>query len=720
VRKVLMYLILITVLFFAGFSLAYIIEVEVNKSNVRLSDIDFKTYDYLKLPSNMMAAKNDLEFIKLGAGLSLLGLIFVFGSKNNTKNSIKVKNKPHQKNICIDYNDKGGVELMEYESELDKHLPKATYINGVRGKNDSKKGGLIYGSVINKKRGTVEEKIYYEDDNIHNLILGATGTGKTRTILLQSIWHLAQSEESMIISDPKGELFKMSQPGLKAAGYNVILINLDDPYKGNTWDCLETVKKHVANGKITEATDCAINMAKILCSKSLESKGDPIWANASVATITSLIMLTVVEATDPETIHMGTVFELLARKSVKDRKGESELHKYIDNLDINHPAAKSFAIVKASGEKTFPSIIISAISNLQLFNNEKGIRLTKDASFEMANITDEPTAIFLLVPHGSSSFNDLTGLFIEQLYGELISYSTSLGNLLPRRVNFLLDEFGNIPALPDFSKKLTIARGYGIRFTIALQDHQQLKKLYDGDFETILGNMSTLYISVNNDETNQKISKSIGSYTTRSVSVSNSDSSGKSNSQKSKSENYSTQQRPVFYPEELPNIGEGYVLALIARTPPCLLQTPDLSMYRCNHEFFGMVKKTNNLDDDIKKNAKILMEREKLVDSYSYDVSQPLKYWLLEKDNIGEDQDQVQEITDKEAKIDVPVRQRLDKDKGEKQEKSLEETLKDDSVVKSKKILNMKYGLTRTSEIKALERKANMVIEDAKKDGFED
>lgn len=632
-KKIVIYLILLFFILSACSVGSYLLYIAPQEAGETITTFDYGSVEYIKLPGLIIEQLENQEFLKVTGGLGCGFLLFfcLSGSKGSKK-KLRVKNKPHQKDICVDYSDKGSVELMEYESELDKTLKHVTYINGVRGEKESKKGGIVYGSEIVKKGKKTIEKIYFEDDNKHTLILGATGTGKSRTLLLPTIWNMAMAGESMVISDPKGELFKMAQPGLKKAGYNVILINLDDPFKGSTWDAMATIKRNLNEGKVTEATDCAINMAKILCAKSLNSSGDPIWANASYSTIASLIMLTDMEAPSEDQKHMGTVYELLARKSVKDSKNVSELQKYIDQLPLNHPAAKLFAMARSAGGNTFTSIVTSTISDLSLFNNEKGIRLTKDAGFDMVDVTNNKTAVFMLIPHGASTFNDLAGLFIEQLYGELIAYATSKGNLLPRRVNFLLDEFGNLPIIPDFAKKLTIARGYGIRFIIAVQAYQQIEAKYKEDLNTILGNVETIYISIKDVETNKKFSEKLGNYTMRGVNISNSSSSGGSgqSGSDSSSESYSTQQRPVFYPEELEKIEKGLVIVSVTKKNPCVVKTPDLSQYTCNHSFFGMVEPSKDLDHDIKANAEILMARDALFLDYSYDTSKPLIYWQLE------------------------------------------------------------------------------------------
>jgi len=115
-----------------------------------------------------------------------------------------------------------------------------------------KKGGIVVGY---EKLADHKEKLYVLDGDIHSLILGGTGSGKTRCLLLQSMGLLGLAEESMIVSDPKGELFEYTAPYLKALGYNVCALNFKIPTKSQSYNFLQSIIDTVNTGNLAKAVD---------------------------------------------------------------------------------------------------------------------------------------------------------------------------------------------------------------------------------------------------------------------------------------------------------------------------------------------------------------------------------------------------------------------------------------------------------------------------------
>ena len=130
-----------------------------------------------------------------------------------------------------------GTARWQTEKEFQKNF-KCNKIS-LNGKKEFKneKGGLVVG--YKRKRNT--EEIYYVEDDIHSLTIGATRSGKTRSVVLQTIGNLALAGESMILSDPKGELFEYTSPYLKSKGYKVITLDFKNPMKSNRYNFLQPV-----------------------------------------------------------------------------------------------------------------------------------------------------------------------------------------------------------------------------------------------------------------------------------------------------------------------------------------------------------------------------------------------------------------------------------------------------------------------------------------------
>ena len=166
-----------------------------------------------------------------------------------------------------------------------------------------KKGGIVLGreerTVLSKcstfpffKTRKVED-IYFVGDNVHTLTVGATRSGKTRCLVIESIYNCGLAGESMIISDPKGELFEYTSGGLKQLGYNVVTLDFKNPMKSSCYNFLQPVINEIKKGNIAQAQQRASDICESLVE---DSKQEKIWSNGEKATIKSAIMSVCMEA----------------------------------------------------------------------------------------------------------------------------------------------------------------------------------------------------------------------------------------------------------------------------------------------------------------------------------------------------------------------------------------------------------------------------------------
>lgn len=145
------------------------------------------------------------------------------------------------------------------------------------------KGGIVVGY----KKINGKEKIYFIDDDMHSIVLGATRSGKTRSILLQSICFTALSGESLLISDPKGEIFDFTYPFLKNAGMEVVSLDFKNPLKSSRYNFLQPIINAVKTGNIAKAISLAWDLTSSLVP---ETKGEPIWQHGESSIIAGSIM----------------------------------------------------------------------------------------------------------------------------------------------------------------------------------------------------------------------------------------------------------------------------------------------------------------------------------------------------------------------------------------------------------------------------------------------
>ncbi len=451
------------------------------------------------------------------------------------------------------------------------------------------KGGISLGlEKINNR-----EKIYYNDEDTHSIILGATRSGKGRTVLLQTIGIQGLAGENIILSDPKGELFCYTNEFLKNLGYKVIALDFEEPEKSNGYNFLQNVIDYVNEGDITRAIDSTEDIVDMLVQK---GSNEPIWENGEKSVLAFVILLVVIENKErPEYQNLTNAYHFLSKMCIPDENGKIPLNKYIQELDDNHPAKLKASIALVAPEKTRGSFFTSALSTLRLFANPFIYEMSKQTDFDI-NDSTEKRAIFIILPDQKKTYNSLAGLFISQYYNSLIKNAKANGNRLQRRVNFNLDEFGNYPAINGMESKMTVSAGYGIRFNLFIQSFAQLKSVYDEDVARVLkDNAETLiYLRSKDTETLKEVSERLGTYTAINVTESNGKGSFTSST--------SYIERPLLNYKEVEKIKRPNTLVL-RDGENAIFHSPDLSNWLFN-KIFGLGDKEHNRKVIVERQAK--------------------------------------------------------------------------------------------------------------------
>ena len=432
------------------------------------------------------------------------------------------------------------------------------------------KGGISLGLCKENSK----EKIYYNDDDTHSIILGATRSGKGRTVLLQTIGVQALAGENMILSDPKGELFCYTNEFLKNLGYEVIALDFEEPEKSNSYNFLQNVIDYVNEGDITRAIDSTEDIVDMLVQK---GSNEPIWENGEKSILAFAILLVVIENKDkPEYQNLTNVYNFLSKMCISDENGKIPLNKYIQELPDDHPAKMKASVSLVAPEKTRGSFFTSALSTLRLFANPFIYELSKQTDFDI-NDSTKKRAIFIILPDQKETYNSLAGLFISQYYNSLIKNAKANGNRLQRRVNFNLDEFGNYPAINGMESKMTVSAGYGIRFNLFIQSFAQFIKVYDENTASTLKDNADI-------GTLDEMSKKLGTYTAINVTESNAKNSFTSST--------SYIERPLLTPVEIKKIQRPNTLVLKSGNN-AIFYAPDLSSWKFN-KMYGLGDKEHN------------------------------------------------------------------------------------------------------------------------------
>lgn len=425
--------------------------------------------------------------------------------------------------------------------------------------------GVVVGGAGNKAWLTRPEL-----GNPHVLLIGATRSGKSRRVILPTVWVLGRAGESMILTDPKGELYAHTAGWLQSQGYRVVLLDLLAPARGNRWNPLTAVARAWTAGEGEEATRLAWEIGHILAWS--EGPGtDPIWPQAEESLIAALCLAVAVEA-PAEARHMATAFRLLTELG---HGGGEALDAWFAGLPPDHPARLAYGTAALSESRTRSSIYTGTAAHLRLWGDPGVAWLGALSDHDPAEAGLKPTAVFLLMPDEAGARRPIASLYVNQAYGALARVARANGGKLPVPVWFLLDEFGNVGKLPAMAEKLTVAAGRNIRFLLAVQSLAQVAHVYgEKAAEILLGNCDTwLYLRAADNETARAISQKAGTYTVRTLAVQRRPGLAAGGTEGAAG-------RPLLTPDEVLRWPTGQALLLQTGQYPARLPLPDLSNWR--------------------------------------------------------------------------------------------------------------------------------------------
>ena len=363
------------------------------------------------------------------------------------------------------------------------------------------------GIALYSKKG----KMWVDNGEDHYLVMGATGSGKTVIVAKPMIKLLAKHNESMILTDPKGELYESSAALLKEKGYNIITLNFRDPQKGNAWNPMTLPYKLYKEGNQDKAIELLDDLALNILYEE-KSSGDPFWEKTAADYFTGLALGLFEDGTEDQ-ININSVN--LMSSLGEERFGGPNNNYIKEYFNAKDPAKAAY--INASGtvftaDETKQGIIATFKQKMKLFSERANLsEMLSYSDFDMRDIGRKKTAVFLIVQDEKKTLHPLATIFIKQCYETLIDVAQENSGKLPFRTNFILDEFANMPPLKDVTTMVTAARSRLIRFTFIIQNFAQLTQVYgkeNGD--TIRGNCNLLYLISSEIAALEEISKMCG------------------------------------------------------------------------------------------------------------------------------------------------------------------------------------------------------------------
>jgi len=441
----------------------------------------------------------------------------------------------------------------------------------------------------------------------HSIIIGSTGSGKTTTFVNPMIQLLGASAagSSMVITDPKGELFSLHSKYLVSRNYDVKVIDLRDTYASYRWNPLDSIWDSYESFRLAHKRDAfcrtdsvkdsglayadpedsfgeewyefhgsaysdynhLVESVKIykkktfdevyedlndLCSILIpvENEKDPMWEKGARSIVLATLIAMLEDSGDPRLNFTKDKFNFfnLAKILQNSSNDYADLRNYFKG---RNPLSKALALSKQvcdAATQTRASYMSIVYEKLTMFNDAGICALTSSSDITAEGLAERPTALFLKIPDEKDTRHNLAAIFILNIYKTLIKVASATEELtLPRNVYFIMDEFGNMPKIEKFDKFITVGRSRKIWFNMIVQSYAQLNNVYGETVADIVkGNCGIkMFIGSNDMGTCKEYSELCGNITVVTTSTSGSG-QGKDVTISSQ-----TQVRPLIYPSEL-------------------------------------------------------------------------------------------------------------------------------------------------------------------------
>ena len=427
--------------------------------------------------------------------------------------------------------------------------------DGVAKKND----GIVIGA---EKKGKNDVEII-TTSQLHALIVGTTGSGKTTGFVDQNISVLAKSvgKPSLVISDPKKELYEKHAKHLEKEGYKISVLDLREPYSSARWNPMNVLIRRIrlvkelenncenrdgkyygagevflsyrdARTRVQELKDeiyeNAMDLVYTLCP--VQNRDQPTWEEGARNLIFGLVLAFCEDCIkgkiDEKQLLLFNIYHNITKYCSEDT---TQLREYL--LEGRDEFSKVRGLVNTvliTSDKTLTSYLSEVNSYMQQLSDDGILSLTSENDLDIVNMDEEPNAVFIIVPDERFTRHRFVTLFITQMYKELVEKANlNLRRkqkdtaILKRNTYFILDEFGNLPKFENIEGMVTVARSRGIRFLFVLQSFSQLTAKYGKDIGDIIKTNCNVKIFIGSDdsETRKEFSELCGQKKIKNFSV---------------------------------------------------------------------------------------------------------------------------------------------------------------------------------------------------------
>lgn len=336
--------------------------------------------------------------------------------------------------------------------------------------------------------------------NHHIAVFGASGTMKSRALARNLIMQASVRGESIIITDPKGELYEDCAPLLREKGYDVKMFNLNEQKHSDSWNCLAELLDEDGN---VDSTDAKIFADTIV----MNATGEQDYWSDNARNLLKAVCLYVMNEYPEENQNMGSVYDIISSKTPQ------EIDRMFDVLPENSVARRAYNIFRVCTDQVKGQILNGLGIMLDVFQDDQIRNITSSKEINMTKPVTEKCAYFCITSDQHKVFDFIAVLFYAMLFIKLVRKADRLKhtkNAIP--VNLILDEFPNIGQIPDFCKKISTVRSRNLNIVVIFQNITQMQNRYpNGQWEEILGNCdATVFLGCTDETTAKYISDKTG------------------------------------------------------------------------------------------------------------------------------------------------------------------------------------------------------------------
>lgn len=423
-------------------------------------------------------------------------------------------------------------------------------------KNYLKSNGIVMGikdgtAIVQPNNSKLANRNYF--------VVGGPGSFKSQSFVMTNILH--EKESSIVVTDPKGEVYECTAEIKRKQGYEVHVINFKDMMVSDGWNPFDYVRRD------RDATTVANSI--------VASKNDPkhkdVWYNAQLGLLKALILYSIYEMPQEEQNITG-ILNFFQKNScdIDEDTGTSSLDDRFLELDIMHPARRAYELgfMKSKAEAR-DSIVISLVTTIGDFVDKEVSNFMDKSSFNLKDIGVNKMIVYVIIPVMDPAWSGIINLLFSQIFQELYAEGDKHNARLLQDVIFLLDEFPSLGRFEDYEGFLATCRGYGIACCTILQNLSQLQDRYGKEkAESILGNCAVKICLGNVNEGTAKYFSDLAGKSTIKVETGSSSVNNGKNGSSSKSDSYSYVARNLINPDEILAMDEKESICIITGRHP--------------------------------------------------------------------------------------------------------------------------------------------------------